>query len=218
MLGYDLKPINRYESSAYTDVSSKFGELILADELKTLIPSERAIYMLHPYNSTLVTSRGNDGEPNVLAIAWIIPVSVDPTLIAMSIRPQRHSYHLIKESGEFVVNIPTHELANRVLICGRLSGRKLDKFAKAAFTQGEARNVSAPIIQECVAHIECKIEKSVTLGDHELIVGRVIAAYAKSDYFIRTWDMKKFHPCLHVGMNIFTTCISEQKRQKLPKE
>jgi flavin reductase (DIM6/NTAB) family NADH-FMN oxidoreductase RutF len=191
--------------------------LILSGELKTLISSERAIYMLHPCNSTLVTSRGKDGKSNVLAVAWIIPVSVDPTFIAMSIRPQRYSYRLIKESGEFIVNIPTQDLTEKVLFCGRRSGRKLDKFLRASLTKGEARKVSAPIIEECIAHIECKVENIIKIGDHELIVGRVVAAYAKSDYFIRTWNMTKFHPCLHLGMNIFTTCVSDQWELELPK-
>ena len=189
----------------------------MAHEPKTLIPSERALSMLHPFKSTLVTSRGKKGETNVLAIAWIIPVSVDPSLLAFSIRPQRHSYHLIKEGGEFVVNIPALDLVESVLICGRLSGRKLDKFLRASLTKGEAKKVAVPIIEECVAHIECKVENIIQVGDHELVVGRIVAAYAKSDYFIRTWDLTKFQPCLHVGLNIFTTCVSEQWEYELPK-
>jgi flavin reductase (DIM6/NTAB) family NADH-FMN oxidoreductase RutF len=61
------------------------------------------------------------------------------------------------------------------------------------------------------------MEKIVEIGDHDLIVGRVVSAYAKADCFVRTWNMARFHPCLHVGMNIFTTCISEQKKHELPK-
>lgn len=190
----------------------------MAHEPKTLVPSERALSMLHPFNSTLITSRGKNGETNVLAIAWIIPVSVDPSLLAFSIRPQRHSYHLIREGGEFVVNIPTRELVESVLICGRLSGKRLDKFLRASLTKGDARKVAVPIIEECIAHIECKVENIIQIGDHDLIVGRVVAAYATADYFVRTWDMKKFHPCLHVGMNIFTTCIPEQWEYEHPRD
>ena len=75
-------------------------------------------FLLHPYNANLLTCKGKDGESNVMAVAWIIPVSTDPPLLAMSIRPQRHSYKLIMETKEFVVNIPTFEMSKKVLFCG----------------------------------------------------------------------------------------------------
>ena len=74
--------------------------------MKIDVDLEQYYRLLHPYNATLVSCTGKDGKPNVLAIAWIIPVSVNPPLLAMSIRPERHSHRLISETKEFVVNIP----------------------------------------------------------------------------------------------------------------
>ncbi|MFX0117234.1 MAG: flavin reductase family protein, partial [Candidatus Hodarchaeota archaeon] len=102
--------------------------------------------LLHPYNATLVSCTSKDGKPNVLAIAWIIPVSIDPPLLAMSIRPERHSHRIISETKEFVVNIPTFQLAKKVLGCGRLSGREYDKFKEFALETQNAKEVNSPII------------------------------------------------------------------------
>ncbi|MFX0185047.1 MAG: flavin reductase family protein [Candidatus Hodarchaeota archaeon] len=176
---------------------------------KITVPFDRSFYLLHPYNSSLITSKGKNEKINIITVAWIIPVSVDPPLLAMSIRPERYSYKLIMERGEFVVNIPTIDHVQEVLFCGRRSGRDLDKFQKTSLTHQNAKKVSVPIIKECVAHLECKVLKTIKLGSHVLIVGQIIEAYASDDYFKDVYDTANFHPCLHVGKNLFTTCIKE---------
>ncbi len=186
----------------------------MCDESKRPVPLEQSLYLLHPYNSCLVTSIDKNGRANIMAVAWIIPVSTDPPLLAMSIRPERHSHRLITETGEFVVNIPTYELAQKVLICGRRSGMDHDKFKEAALSPRKATQVRVPIIEECVAHIECKVFKTVKTGDHILIIGQIVAAYALEGLFEQVYNIMEFRPCLHLGKNYFTTCVTRRKEPK----
>ncbi len=176
-------------------------------KIKVSVPFERSLYLLHPYNACLVTCKGKNGKINVMTVAWIIPVSVKPPLLAMSIRPERYSHDLIMETGEFVVNVPTFKLAQKVLFCGRRSGRRHEKFNEASLSPQKARKVAAPIIEECIAYLECKLVKTVETGDHTLVIAQVVAAYALDSYFEEVYNMAKFSPCLHVGKNLFTTCI-----------
>jgi len=133
----------------------------------------------------------------------------------MSIRPERYSYDLIIETKEFAVNVPTFKLAGKVLLCGRRSGRRHKKFKEAQLSPQKAKRVAAPIIKECVAHLECKLIKTMKAGDHTLIIGRVAAAYAMEGYFEEVYNMARFHPCLHVGKNFFTTCIRRRKKPEI---
>lgn len=182
---------------------------------KTSVSLDRSLYLLHPYNSCLITSKGKTGKANIMTVAWIIPISVDPPWLGMSIRPQRHSYNLILESGEFVVNVPTFNLANQVLFCGRRSGKEHDKFRETSLKAMRAKKVNAPAIAECVGHLECRLVKTLELGDHMLVIGEIIKAYATDGYFDQIYDITKFQPCLHLGKNFFTTCVKKRKEPKL---
>lgn len=176
---------------------------------KVTVPLNQSLYLLHPYNAALVSSKTNDGQNNVLTIAWIIPTSVNPPLITMSIRKERFSYKIIQETGEFVVNIPTFDMAEKVIRAGRISGKNIDKFAELPLTARKAKMVQAPLIEECVAHLECKVWKTFETGDHDLIVGEIMAAHVIEGYFSKTWDITKFRPCQHTGKQFFTTCSLE---------
>jgi len=186
-----------------------------ANSKKVKVPLERSLYLLHPYNSCLITSKGKTGKPNIMTIAWLIPVSANPPLLVMSVRPERYSHNLILESGEFVVNVPSFDLAQEVLFCGRRSGREHDKFKATSLRTQKARKVHAPIIKECVGHLECRVFKTVRAGDHTLIIGKIIEACATEGYFDQIYDIKKFRPCLHLGKNYFTTCLKNRKEPKL---
>jgi flavin reductase (DIM6/NTAB) family NADH-FMN oxidoreductase RutF len=176
---------------------------------KVALPLDRSMYLLHPYNTTLVTSKTSDGKNNIMSVAWIIPVSVNPPLLAMSIRPNRYSYEIIKETKEFVVNIPTFDMAKAITFCGRRTGRQFNKFKETQLTPRKARTVKAPIIEECVAHLECKLWKTIKTGDHDLFLGEILAAYVKAGYFSKTWDVTKYRPAQHTGLEYFTTCSLE---------
>jgi flavin reductase (DIM6/NTAB) family NADH-FMN oxidoreductase RutF len=187
----------------------------MSDSGKVAVQPAACFYLLHPYNATLITTQGKQGPPNIMAVAWIIPVSIDPPLLALSIRRDRYSYVLMKETGEFVVNIPTFELAKQVLFCGRRSGREHDKFKEAELTPEKAAKVKVPRVKECVAHIECRLDRAVTVGDHDLVVARIVAAYARAGYFDRTWNLHAFRPCQHIGKSFFTTCSADSVEPKL---
>ena len=171
--------------------------------------SEDIPYLLHPCPATLVTTIGEDQKPNVLAVAWINPVGVNPPYIAMSLRPKRHSYKLLTETHEFAVNIPDFNLAKQVVFCGRRSGRDYDKFKETTLTPVKARRISPPIIKECIAHIECKLEKAIKIGDHILCIGKVLAAYASKKYYKKHYDLRQHQPLLHLRGNTFATTTKE---------
>jgi flavin reductase (DIM6/NTAB) family NADH-FMN oxidoreductase RutF len=170
------------------------------------IPVSNFHHLLHPYNTSLVTCCDTEGRPNIIAIAWLIPVSVNPPLVGMSIRPTRHSYGLIQATGEFVVNVAAYEIAQQVLFCGRQSGRDVDKFAATGLTAGQAQRVRPPIIEECIAHLECRAVQDVEAGDHRLVVAEVLAAYTRPGVLDDgLYDLGRVHPLLHLGRNRFTS-------------
>jgi len=173
------------------------------------VPLDEFSRLLHPLNATLVTCQGKDGKANALAIAWIVPVSVNPPMLVFAVRKERHSYKLIEQTREFVVNIAGFDMARQVLYCGRKSGKEVNKFKETGLTAGKAKKVSVPIINECVAHLECRVEDIIPTGDHVLIVGRVLAAHARSEAFKGLYDLKRFKPLLHLGDDVFTTTSTD---------
>jgi flavin reductase (DIM6/NTAB) family NADH-FMN oxidoreductase RutF len=174
-------------------------------------------YLLHPYNTSLVTCCDAGGKANIIAIAWLIPVSVKPPLVGMGIYPTRHSYGLIRASGEFVVNVASHEIAQQALFCGRRSGRDVDKFAATGLTPGEARIVGPPIIEECMAHLECRVTQDVEAGDHRLVVAEVLAAYTRPGVLADDglYELRGVQPLLHLGRNRFTSTLAQSVEPSL---
>jgi flavin reductase (DIM6/NTAB) family NADH-FMN oxidoreductase RutF len=173
--------------------------------------------LLHPYNATLVSCEGRTGPPNVLAIAWVMPVSTNPPILVFAIRRERYSYKLLEETKEFIINIAGFDLAGPVLYCGRKSGKNVEKFKAAGLTMGKARKVSVPIVNECVAHIECRVAETIPKGDHMLVIGDVLAAYVQNEAFKGLYDLKRFKPLLHLGNDVFTTTSTETIEPKLQK-
>jgi flavin reductase (DIM6/NTAB) family NADH-FMN oxidoreductase RutF len=162
-----------------------------------------ATRLLHPMHTVLVSCVGKAGKPNITTMAWAMPTSGKPPLVAISLAPTRHSHTLIAESGEFVVNVPTLELLQAVLACGTFSGRSFEKFKKASLTAMPAKKVAAPAIRECIAHLECTVEDQFTTGDHTVFVGRIVEAYADQGVFAETYDLKKARMLYHLGGNNF---------------
>lgn len=173
------------------------------------VPLAEFSRLLHPFNATLVSCQGRNGLPNALAVAWIMPVSVKPPTLAFAIRRETHSYGLLEETREFVVNMAGCELAREVLYCGRNSGKDVDKFKVTGLTAGKARKVAVPIVNECIAHIECRVSEVISKGDHVLVMGDVQAAYARKEAFRGIYDLKRFQPLLHLGGDVFTTTSTE---------
>jgi len=165
--------------------------------------------LLHPRLVVLVSCVDKTGKANVITLAWSMPVSISPPMVAMSIAPKRYSHQLIEETKEFVVNVPTMDIVRETLFCGRRSGRIYDKFKEARLTPLPAKMVQPPIIKECVAHLECKLHQQITVGDHTLFIGRVLTAYANDGVFDEKFDLKKVKPIYHMGGDDFATLVPE---------
>ena len=158
--------------------------------VKTQVNIASAYRLLHPMHTVLVSCSGKAGKPNITTLAWAMPTSINPPLLAISLAPTRHSYTLIEESGEFIVNIPTLEILQAVYACGSFTGRSFDKFKKANLTPMPAKKVKAPAIRECIAHLECSVDSKFTTGDHTVFVGKILEAYADMGVFTESYDLK----------------------------
>jgi flavin reductase (DIM6/NTAB) family NADH-FMN oxidoreductase RutF len=170
---------------------------------KTQVNINSAYRLLHPMHTVLVSCVGKAGKPNITTLAWAMPTSINPPLIAISLAPSRHSHSLIEESGEFIVNIPTIQILQAVYACGSLTGRSFEKFKKANLTPIPAKKVKAPAIRECIAHIECEVDSKFTTGDHTVFTGRILEAYADMGVFTESYDLKKVRMLYHAGGNNF---------------
>ncbi len=168
-----------------------------------------AYKLLHPMHTVLVSCGDKAKEANIITLAWAMPTSINPPLVAISVRPTRHSYKLIKETGEFVVNIPTMKIVKETLFCGRRSGKTHDKFKETNLTPMQAKTVKTPIIKQCVAHLECRLTQTFETGDHTVFVGEVIEAYADKNSFEEEYNIEKTKLIYHLGGNKFATLSDE---------
>lgn len=130
--------------------------------------------MLYPVPSVMVSCMNNQGEKNIVTIAWTGIICSDPAMLYISVRPERHSYNMIKETREFVVNIPNRKLAFATDFCGVKSGRNIDKFEHLKLTPGRSNIVAAPYIDECPINLECKVKDIVKLGTHDMFIAEIM--------------------------------------------
>ena len=130
--------------------------------------------MLYPLPPVMV-SFGTMEKSNIITVAWTGTVNSEPPMTYVSVRPERYSYGLIKETGEFVINLTTDRLVWNADFCGVKSGRDVDKFALPGLTAIAASEVSAPMIEESPVNIECRVERSMLLGSHEMFLAKIIA-------------------------------------------
>ena len=159
--------------------------------------------LLHPMHTVLVSCVGKTAKPNIMAVAWAMPTSQNPPLVAISISPKRHSHKLIEETQEFIINIPTLEILQATYACGVLTGGNFDKFKKAGLTPIPARKVKAPAIRECHAHLECTLDSQFITGDHTVFVGKIVDAYSDFGVFSESYDLKRSRLLFHLGGNSF---------------
>ncbi len=141
----------------------------------------KPITYLCPVPAVLVSCQDRGGRPNLITIAWTGVVCSDPPMLSISIRPSRYSHGIIRESGEFVVNIPSADIVRKVDLCGIISGRDTDKFEKAGLTPLPASHVSPPLVKECPVNIECRLTEIVPLGVHDMFLGEIVATHINED-------------------------------------
>ncbi|MFA5112712.1 MAG: flavin reductase family protein [Candidatus Margulisiibacteriota bacterium] len=143
---------------------------------KTKYPLDK-VYRLLGSGPTVLISSSLNGKPNVMTIAWTIPLDFDPPLIGCCIGDQNYTFRIVKKTKEFVINIPGAKLAKKVVACGSVSGRKIDKFKKVGLTPVPASKVKAPLVQECFANLECKVVDARMAGQYNLFIVKVVAAW-----------------------------------------
>ena len=145
----------------------------------------RGSALLGPVPPVLV-SCGSGESKNVFTVAWAGTICTQPPRVSISVRPSRHSYNLIKESGEFIINLPTEQLARAVDWCGVKSGRDVDKFEAMKLTAAPASQVSCPLVAESPVNLECKVFDVIPLGSHDLFLADVVAVDAAQDLLDET--------------------------------
>ena len=139
--------------------------------------------MLYPLPAVMVSTADTKGNDNIITVAWTGTICTDPAMLYISVRPERYSYHMLKESGEFVVNLTTEQLARATDWCGVRSGRDYDKWREMKLTRGKAEKLSyAPTIAESPVNIECKVTEVKELGSHHMFLAEVKAVQVDEKY------------------------------------
>ena len=139
--------------------------------------------MLNPTPVVMVSCGSTLDEYNIITIAWAGTVCSDPPMCSISVRPERHSYDIIKKEGAFVINLVDKKLAPFADWCGVRSGRKYHKFLETGLTPVRATQVNAPMIGESPVNLECKVTQIIPLGSHDLFLAEVVAVHVNEKLF-----------------------------------
>lgn len=155
--------------------------------------------MLYPLPAVMVSVRNKQGQDNIITVAWAGTVCTNPPMVSISVRPERYSYEMLKESGEFVINLTTEQLCFATDYCGVKSGRDVDKFQKLQLTKEEASAVNAPMIGESPVNVECRVKKTENLGSHVLFLAEVVAVHAEERWMGEngTFDLARSCPMVY---------------------
>ena len=140
--------------------------------------------MLYPLPAVMVSLADQEGHPNIITLAWVGTVCTNPPMVSISVRPERYSYPILKETGEFVVNLTTESMAWATDYCGVRSGRDVDKFTQAGLPTFPAEKIGAPLVRDCVAWLECRvIPEANNQQRYDLFIAEVVAAWADTSVF-----------------------------------
>lgn len=139
--------------------------------------------MLYPLPAVMVSTGDKEGNKNILTVAWTGTICTNPAMVYISVRPERHSYQMIKDTGEFVINLTTEKLTKATDYCGVRSGRDVDKWKDTGLTPGKPKSLKhAPIIEECPVSIECRVTEIKELGSHHMFLAEVKAVQVDDAY------------------------------------
>lgn len=146
--------------------------------------------MVYPLPAVMVSVADAQGKPNIITLAWVGTVCTNPPMVSISVRPERYSHSILKENGEFVINLTTRELTFATDYCGVKSGRDVDKFKEMNLTPLPADQVKAPLIGESPVCIECRVREVLELGSHDMFLADVLAVHVDEKYLD---ESGKFH-------------------------
>lgn len=146
--------------------------------------------MLYPLPVVMISVADKEGRSNIITVAWAGTVCTNPPMVSISVRPERYSYSILKETGEFVINLTTKDLVYATDYCGVKSGRDVDKFKEMKLTPVKGQFVKAPMIAESPVCLECKVKEVLPLGSHDMFLAEVVAVHADDKYMD---ENGKFH-------------------------
>ena len=163
--------------------------------------------MLYPLPAVLVTVADNSGNENVFTVAWTGTICTDPAMVYISVRPSRYSYDMIKESGQFVINLTTEKLAKATDYCGVKSGRDENKFEKMNLQTEKAEYVKAPLLTDSPVNIECEVTEIKHLGTHDMFIAKVLCVHADKEYMDEKgkFDLAKAKPIVYSHGQYYST-------------
>ncbi|MCR4989549.1 MAG: flavin reductase family protein [Lachnospiraceae bacterium] len=138
--------------------------------------------MLYPVPAVMVSCKKGNEKANIVTIAWAGTICSDPVMVSISVRPERHSYPIISETGEFVINLVTEELTYACDWCGVRSGKDFDKFKEMNLTEYKSSFMDAPAIAESPVNLYCKVVKTEKLGSHDMFIAEVVGVTVDEKY------------------------------------
>lgn len=155
--------------------------------------------MLYPLPAVMVSCQKPGDKPNIITVAWTGTICSDPAMVYISVRPERHSYDIIKKTGEFVINLTTEKLAKITDLCGVKSGRDMDKFREYGLTAMKSQHVKAPSIGESPVNIECRVKQIIPLGSHDMFIAEVLGVTVDAEYMDENgkFDLAKARPLVY---------------------
>lgn len=179
--------------------------------------------MVYPLPAVMVSVTDGKGKDNIITVAWVGTVCTNPPMVSISVRPERYSYAMLRDTKEFVINLTTEKLAFATDYCGVRSGRDVDKFKEMKLTKEKADFVQAPMILESPVSIECRVREIHELGSHHMFLADVLAVHADEDYMDekKKFDLNKSRPLVYshgeytgIGKPIGTFGYSVKKKKK----
>lgn len=182
--------------------------------------------MLYPLPAVLVTVRDKEGRDNMITIAWAGTACTNPPMLYISVRPERYSYKALRETGEFVVNLTTKDMAKAVDYCGVRSGKDVDKFKQTGLQKGEASKVNVSVIEDSPVNIECKVRELLELGSHHMFLADVVHVTVDDRYMDEkgTFHLERANPIVYshrtyfdIGNSLGTFGYSVRKKKRKRK-
>jgi flavin reductase (DIM6/NTAB) family NADH-FMN oxidoreductase RutF len=165
----------------------------------------KGMLCLYPLPAVLVTSQRNGEPPNIATLAWTGEVCSNPEMITISVQPIRHTFKIIRETGEFGINIPTAAMVKQVDLCGVKTGKDVNKFSLCNFTQFKSERIAAPLIAECPVNLECLVKHTLMLGSHYIFIAQVLTKHVNKDVAFEdgTPMLDKLNPLAFVSPNYY---------------
>lgn len=157
--------------------------------------------MIYPLPAVMISCGESQEEYNIITIAWTGTICTNPAMCYISVRPERHSYEIIKRTGEFVINLTTQDTAFATDWCGVRSGKKYNKFEEMGLTPGKCTVVKAPLIEESPVCIECMVKNIVELGTHNMFIAEVVNVRVDSQYINKEtgkFELEKAKPITYM--------------------